>query len=96
MNISLSTTNQSHYGHWGKMNETKEKEREDRRQPENSKDVHCWGPRVGERMRLTTGAELKQFCEIQPRPEESALIILRDEMSEALSLREISWLWQRS
>lgn len=38
------------------------------------------GDQEGGRMRLTTGAELKQLCEIQPQPEKVALI-LRDEIS---------------
>lgn len=45
-------------------------------------------------MRLTTGAELKQLCEIQPQPEEAALIL--DEMPIYSVLGEMSWLGQRS
>lgn len=70
MCISLSTTNQSHLRVLGA--ETIEEEKERKREPENSKDVHRWGPRGGERMRLTTGAELKQLCEIQPQSEKTS------------------------
>src|SRR4051812_14137966 len=73
MYISLSTTNRSHL--WAFEEEAIEEAKERKREPENSKDVHRWGPRGGERMRLTTGAELKQLCEIQPQSEKVALII---------------------
>jgi hypothetical protein len=73
MYILLSTTNRSQLLVLG--GEAIEEEKKRKREAENPKDVHRWGPRGGERMRLTTGAELKQLCEIQPQSEKGALII---------------------